>query len=184
MPRVYPKVVVRRNVSNQSSRRGARPNQIGVHTTESGDVKGIGDLANMAAYFDRPEVEASSTVIVDLDGTSARCMPDEAKPWTQAAYNTGALTIEQIARASYSRSVWMKRTPELDETARWIAYWSNKWGIPAKHLLDPKRSGVFGHKAYGLAGGGHVDPGPHYPWRYVMARARLYKAAQRRRKNL
>lgn len=178
-PRAFPNVVVKRTVRNGSQRApGQRVDQAGVHTTESGDVKGISDVVGMVGYFDRAGIDASSTVVNDAEGNSGRCLPDSMKPWTQAAYNGRAVTIEQIARAAFTRKVWFSRTPQLDETARWLAYWSIKHPIPLKHVLDPDAPGVHGHKSYGAAGGGHVDPGPNYPWRYVMARARVYRAMQ------
>lgn len=181
MPRIYPRVVVRRNVRNQSSRNGGRPDLIVLHTTESHNRPGTSDLTSIAAWFDNPAAQASSHVVVDADGTSARLVSDGMKAWTQAAYNPRALSVEQIGHASTSRSVWKRSYRlELDETARWIAYWSRKHDIPIRRVR-PHQSGVIGHQGLGIAGGGHHDPGEHYPWRYVLGRARVYRVLQNKK---
>lgn len=180
MPRIYPRVVIRRNVRNQSLRGTDRPDLIVVHTTESHNRPGTSDLASIAAWFDNPVSQSSSHVVVDADGTSARLVADTRKAWTQAAFNPRALSIEQIGFASTTRLGWLRQRRELRETARWIAYWSRKHDIPIVRIR-PHRSGVIGHQGLGQAGGGHHDPGPNYPWRYVLAKARIYKTLQIRR---
>jgi hypothetical protein len=175
MSRYVPHVVVRRHSPNQSSRNGVRPQIIVLHSTESDNVRGSsGDLAAVCGFLCRPPVEASSNVIVDSDGHSARLVNDEGKAWAQAGYNSVALSIEQIGRAASER--WTR--DELRETARWIARWSKKYGIPirlgAVEGGRVARSGVVTHKMLGVIGGGHVDPGSAYPMEAVLALARFY----------
>lgn len=180
MPRIYPKVVLRRNVRNQSGRNGDRPDLIVIHTTESHNRPGTSDLQSIADWFDNASSQASSHVLVDADGTSARLVSDEMKAWTQASYNPRCLSIEQIGFASTTRAGWLTQRKELRETARWIAYWSRKHGIPIRRVR-PTRTGVIGHQGLGAGGGGHHDPGENYPWGYVLAKARIYKTLQLRR---
>ncbi|MGI8624185.1 MAG: N-acetylmuramoyl-L-alanine amidase [Solirubrobacteraceae bacterium] len=176
MSRVTPRVVVRRTSPNQSSRNGTRPSLIVLHSTESDQRAGSSDLAGVAEYLSRTAVQASSHVITDADGYSARLVADSRKSWAQAAYNPMALSIEQIGRAASEH--WKR--DEYRETARWIARWSKLWHIPIRvgavsggRVL---RSGVVTHKMLGAAGGGHVDPGPRYSVPDVLALARFYKA--------
>jgi N-acetyl-anhydromuramyl-L-alanine amidase AmpD len=121
-------------------------------------------------------VQASSHVIVDGDGHSARLVPDERKAWAQAAYNPFALAIEQIGIAASER--WTR--DEIRETARWIARWSKKYGIPIRTGAVSgglvTRSGVVTHKMLGPLGGGHVDPGPRFPFDACLKLARFYRA--------
>lgn len=173
--RVKPNVVVERNVVNQSSRSGVRPRLIVLHSTESTEVKGSGDLAAIAAYFDNPAAQASSHVITDGDGNSARCVPDAAKAWTCVSFNSLSLNIEQIGRAA--STVWSEEIQR--ETARWIAKWSKDWGIPivrgAVSGTSVTRSGVVFHSELGAAGGGHSDPGANYPIGKVLDLAEAYR---------
>src|SRR5688572_14984484 len=78
-----PSVVLTRNSPNQSDRTGG-PGAIAIivlHSTESHPRPGNGDLASIAEYF-QGDVDASSHVITDDDGHSARCVPDARKAWT------------------------------------------------------------------------------------------------------
>jgi hypothetical protein len=175
-----------RIVGNQSSREGAQPELIVLHTTfdpRSGtkpvvrDEPGIGDLKRLGAYFDDPKTEASSHVANDAEGNDARYVRDRRKAWTVAAFNSVSLNIEQIGSAGFDRRTWMvKRQPQLENTARWIAHWHRRWDIPIRRAevsgSTVTRSGVATHDQLGSAGGGHHDPGKGYPLRYVLRLAR------------
>jgi hypothetical protein len=176
MARYRPRVVYRRRSPNQSSRRGVRPRLIVIHSTESSNIRGSSrDLRGVADYLCRPSVQASSHVITDGDGNSARLVDDRAKAWTCAHYNGVSLNIEQIGRAASER--WTR--DEIRETARWVARWSKMYGIPIRQgaVRDGRvvRSGVVTHKQLGRLGGGHVDPGPRYPFTAMLRLARFYR---------
>lgn len=181
--RVRPTVVVSKNVVNQSERSGVPVKGIVLHSTESHNRPGSSDLEAIVGWFDNPAAQASSHVIVDADGNSARCLPDSRKAWTCASYNSATLNIEQIGFASQGRRGWRRNWRELRETARWIALWSRRHRIPIRrgHAANGAitRSGVLTHKQLGTLGGGHVDPG-QYPLRRVLLLARLYKLAPRK----
>lgn len=178
--RLYPKVVVRRNVRNQSARSGSI-RAIIVHDTESDNRAGASDLAAIGTWFDNPKAQASSAVCTDGDGTSARYVADDRKAWHAAAYNSATLGIEQIGHAT--QGVWSKA--EVDETARWLAYWSIKHGIPLRRGACSNgqitRTGVLRHMDLGSAGGGHHDPGVGFPLDACIVRARHFRAAMIRR---
>ena len=122
MSRYTPNVVKTLNSPNQSSRNGARPRLIVVHSTESPNTKGTADIIGVGRYLCRADVAASSHVITDADGQSVRLVPDERKAWTQAWWNPWCLSIEQVGRAA--QADWAR--DEVRETARWIARWSVK----------------------------------------------------------
>jgi hypothetical protein len=170
-----------RLVRNRSSREGTRPVLIPLHTTEGSNHPGITDLEGLASLFDTTGSQASSTVANDGEGNDARFCRDEDKPWTQAAVNRWSLSIEQIGFASTTRAQWFaKYSHQLANTARWIAHWHRKWGIPIRRGFAPAgipiRSGVVSHKQLGIPGGGHTDPGPGYPFKYVLLLARYFAA--------
>jgi hypothetical protein len=171
-----PRPDLRTNVRNQSSRGGARPRLIVIHTTESVNRRGVTDIRGIVAWFNSSRSQASSHVVNDGEGRDARLVPDSRKAWTQGAFNAVALSIEQVGRASTSRSTWLRSyRRQLDNTALWIAYWSRTHGIPvrrgATRGCGVVRSGVVSHNQLGC-GNTHTDPGPGYPWDYVLRRAR------------
>lgn len=176
MSRYRPNVVHTQQSPNASSRGGVKPKLIVVHSTESDNINGSSrDLVNMAGYLSRASVQASSHVIIDADGNSARLVADGEKAWTQANLNPHCLSIEQIGRAS--QKSWTR--DELREAARWIAFWSKKWGIPIRKGKTSGttvlRSGVVRHSDLGAAGGSHHDPGPGYPLESVLNLAKFYR---------
>lgn len=177
--RALPSVVIRRNVRNQSSRNGVRPRLIVIHSTESHNRPGSGDLAAIGTWFDNPRAQASSHVCTDADGHSARYVGDRAKAWHVAGYNAVSLGIEQIGQAS--QGSWSEA--EINETARWCALWSIRWGIPLTHGQVGSgmvvKAGIVTHASLGAMGGGHHDPGSAYPLSHMIRRARHYKRLRR-----
>lgn len=159
----------RRSVYNQSSRNGVKPKVIVLHSTESHNRPGTSDLESIASWFNNPAAGSSSHVVNDAEGFSAQLVPDSRKAWTQAAYNPQSLSVEQIGFAS--QSSWP--LAQLRNTAKYIAYWSKKYGIP---ITSSTTHGVTLHSRLGAAGGGHHDPGNNYPFERVLELARDYKA--------
>lgn len=183
--RLHPNVVVRHRSPNQSARVAVPLCLITLHDTEGANLPdSIKDLVGLGDFFARPSVQASSHVADDSDGNSARFVSDHAKAWHCAGFNSYSLGIEQIGFASESRVTWRKSWRQLRETARWIAYWSIKYGIPIRRaIVDDNdgtviRSGVIRHMDLGVIGGGHSDPGPNYPFSRVLLLARVFKAAR------
>ena len=160
-----PQPEITASVVNQSSRRGLKPRIIVLHTTEGHNRPGLSDLRGLVSFFNNPSAQVSSHVANDAEGNDARIVPDEAKAFTQAAFNSIALSIEQIGFASQAEFP----QAQLENTARWIAHWSRKWNIPIVHSTT---NGVCQHKDLGRAGGGHVDCGPNYPLGRVLSMAR------------
>jgi len=148
-----------------------------IHDTESLNRAGSSDLASIGSLFARSSVQASAHVCTDADGNSGRYVPDERKAWHCAAYNSASLGIEQIGRAA--QTSWPEA--EIKETARWVARWSKKYKIPIRKARVAGGvvlfKGVTTHRALGSAGGGHWDPGYHYPMKRMLAYARKYKRA-------
>lgn len=174
--RLKPNIVIAHEVCNQSARdSGAKIQLLVLHSTESHNRPGDSDLAAIAAYFDNPGAQASSHVVIDGDGHSARCVSDDRKAWTCAGFNSVSLNVEQIGIAA--EGDWPKT--ELDECARWLARWSIKHDVPLQRgevsgsrVVKP---GVVTHKQLGAIGGGHVDPGDAYPVGKVIDRAKEIK---------
>lgn len=181
--RLAPNVVVHHSSPCQSERAPLPLNLIVLHDTEGSNIpNSVADLSGLGDWFGNFSAQASSHVATDGDGNSARFVSDRKKAWHCAGYNSASLGIEQIGFASTSRVGWLKNWKQLRETARWIAYWSHRYGIPIRKGAVSggvvTRAGVLRHMDLGIIGGGHSDPGAAYPFGRVLALARLYKAAR------
>lgn len=178
--RIEPHVVIRKDVRNQSSRGGAPIRLFVVHSTAGANIPhSARDLAGVVAWFDNPKSQASSNVIVDSDGQSARCVNDNRKAWAQAYYNPWCLSVEQIGEGG---SHVVPRV-ELQETARWLALWHSRYpSVPLRkgsvskdgRILKP---GVVRHSELGNLGGGHpLCPGSGMDLAYCLDYARRIAA--------
>ncbi len=178
--RLRPRVRLRTSSPNVSERLSVPLNLLVLHSTESHNRPGDSDLAGVAGWFDNPSADASCHVVVDADGHSARCVPDRLKAWQVGTYNSAALGIEQIGFASQGWFAWRKSWRQMRESARWLAHWSIRYGIPLRRATVAGgavvRSGVTTHAELGVEGGGHHDPGP-FPFHRVLWLARAYRAA-------
>lgn len=169
-------------VCNRSSRNGAEPCLVVIHTTESHDRPGRLDVDSIHGWFDNSVSDASSNVIVDAEGHSTTCVPDCDKAWTQSRFNPYALSIELIAFAKTPRWRWLKRQRQLKKAAKFCAYWCRTHKIPVRRAAVNARtatitkSGICGHGDLGAAGGGHWDPGPGFPWDRFMRYVAYYRA--------
>jgi hypothetical protein len=176
-----------RVVPNQSSRGGAVPELIVIHATTDPnatggpvfrDRPGIKDLVHLGNWFAKPRSQVSSHVANDAEGNDARYVSDGRSAWTEVAFNSVSLAIEQIGSVGFDRATWMKRRPQLIDTARWIAHWHRRWGIPIQRATVDGSTvtapGIATHAQLGRAGGGHSDPGPGYPLAYVLRLARSF----------
>jgi hypothetical protein len=173
--RIRPNVVHRRLSPNRYHPRGAQPSLIVIHSTESPNRKGTSDLEAIGALFASPAREAAAQVCTDGEGQSARYVRDEDAAYACVSYNRVSLNIEQIGYASQEQ--WPEA--QIKETARWVAVWSVRHGIPIRKGRTASgrvlRSGVVTHRSLGSAGGGHWDPGYHYPMKRMLELARHYR---------
>jgi N-acetyl-anhydromuramyl-L-alanine amidase AmpD len=152
-----PPAVVR-NSPNQSSRNGSPIRRIVLHSTE-------GNYGGAVMWLTNPKSQASAHIVISATGQTTRLVPDDRKAWHVASDNPDSLGIEQEGFAS--QDAWPEA--QLQATARWIAWWSKKYGIPITHSAT---RGVCLHSDLGQAGGGHHDPGAAYPLERVLNMAR------------
>ena len=174
MSRVHPSVDLTHISSNRSSRLGRKPILIVLHATVSHNQLGLRDLRALGNYFALPSTRASAHVATDAEGNSGRFVWDKDKAWHCGWYNGRSLGAEQVW---YPGDIW---TPEqIRETARWVAHWSKKYGIPIRvgktYAGVVTKSGVVTHRSLGRLGGGHTDP-PHYPMTTLITKARYFRS--------
>lgn len=106
-------------------------------------------------------------------GLTARAVDDDQIAWGVANRNTGSLQIEFEGNAGWTRAHWMLRQTQLHKGARWMAWWSKRWGIP---LVYSTERGVSRHADQSRKyGGDHFDPGGGFPFSYLLWLANWYK---------
>lgn len=168
---------VKRSVVNQSSRNGT-PLLFVIHCTEGQNMPGVTDLRNLGDWFDNPAADCSAHVGVDNAGNSAQYVPDNAKAWHVAYFNSRSLGIEMIGRAK--QTFWPDA--QMRKTAKYVAYWAWKYGIPVRKAKVNTtsgailRSGVIRHSELGELGGNHNDPGTSFKMTRLLWLARFYRA--------
>ena len=157
---------------NHSSRNGATVKYVVIHTAE-----GARTAASLGNYFSNPSVDASSHVGID-NGTIEQYVSYDRAAWTLLNGNPVSDNAELCAFARWSRDEWFQNQGMLDRAAQWIADRCRARGIPIRKLtpgqIDAGWSGVIGHAdwTYSAIGqGDHTDPGPNFPWDYVISKA-------------
>lgn len=177
--RAFPKVVVRDTSPHQSARSTGITSAV-VHDTESHNRKGASDLKAIGGVFHSRE--ASAHRCTDADGHTAIYVADTRKAWHGGVFNSPTLGLEQIGFATFDRAKWKSKDHLLHETARNLAEWSRRHRVPLRKGKVRgsyiAKTGILTHRQLGGAGGGHWDPGYHYPMGYVLWLARGYKRAQ------
>lgn len=162
-------------VRNQSERRGPIL-AVAVHTTEGGT---LGSVRN---WFNNPASQASSHIGIGTNGETEQWVTSDRKAWTIGAANSWTLNIEFIGHADQPASAW--REAQVKAGARWLAYWSLKYGIPIQKANCRNvngqcvctKKGVIRHSDVTAAGfGSHTDPGPAFPMDDFLRYARYYR---------
>ena len=148
------------------------PVRIVVHTTESHDEEGLGDLRGIANYWSRTPEGLGAHVIVDKDGNSALCGDPSRVMYAVKGRNTGTFHIELIGRAKFLPTVWWLRLAQLNKAAKWIA-WVN-YEYPLVRIVFDADTGVSGHRDQ--PNQTHWDPGTGFPMRYLIRRAQQFRA--------
>lgn len=159
----------RRNVVNHSFRSGVVPRILVAHYTVSPNVDGWGDVNAIVNYFNRAEIDASSTYIIDFEGNCAYIVDEDLKPWTQGFFNPWSISIEFIATGSESKKEWKtKGRAGLKKAAKVFADASLRWNIPIR-IVNPEGCGT---PPKGLTdhdrlecGNFHTDVKPAFPMR-------------------
>lgn len=145
---------------------------IAVHTTEA-----TAGNTSVIAYLERNR-SGSYQVMIDFDGEEVRMVPDGRQAWAAMKQgNARGLHLCVMGRAEWNRERWLQEGKLLERTAQRIATWSRDYGIPLTKInaQDARAGarGVLGHIDISQAWGesDHWDPGHHFPYREVLARA-------------
>ncbi|WP_028477913.1 N-acetylmuramoyl-L-alanine amidase [Nocardia sp. CNY236] len=143
------------------------------HTTES-----EGGNTSVIGYLERTRAGSYQTM-VDFDGEEVRMVPDNRQAW--GAMNQGnrrGLHVCAMGRAEWDRARWLREGKLLERTAMRYAEWSRLYSIPLVKISAPQAAagqrGIVGHIDISAAfhESDHWDPGHHFPYDVVIARAR------------
>lgn len=147
---------------------------LAVHTSE-GDSTAV----DLGEYCQDTANEASYNLIIDKNGDSCRSNDDDYAPW--AAGPTGNDKCWHVCVTGYAdwaRADWLARLDQLDVLGDAIAATADHYGIPIARIdgdqLAAGERGLVGHAdiSAAWAESDHYDPGPDFPWDYVLDRAR------------
>lgn len=157
---------------NSSSRDGRSVKWVVIHTAE-----GIRKAADLRAYFERSSI-ASVHAIADDYTLLDNLVSYSRAAWTLRNGNKVSDNLELCGFAKWSREEWLNNHKGmLDNAAAWIKSRCLARGIPVRKLdaagVRRGDAGVIGHVDYtnGTGDGTHWDPGPGFPWDYVIAKA-------------
>jgi hypothetical protein len=139
-------------------------------------AEGARTVESLGRYF-QSGVPASSHVGIDNNRIEQYVYYDRMS-WTLLNGNPISDNAELCAFARWTRAEWFQNQRMLDLAAQWIADRCKARGIPIRKLspvqIDAGMSGVIGHAdwTYSRIGDGdHTDPGPNFPWDYVIDKA-------------
>jgi hypothetical protein len=155
-----------------SSRNGETVIWVAIHTAQ-----GARKAEDLRAYFERPEINASSHAIVDDNVLLDNLVPYDRAAWTLRDGNAISDNLEICAFAEWSREEWLRHPRMLALTAQWIRQRCLARGIPIAKIgpagVRLRVAGVIGHIDYteGTNDGTHWDPGPNFPWDVVLSQA-------------
>lgn len=144
-------------------RRSSNPKIIVLHNTDGPNQAGIGDLK--ATESTLRQRGFSVHVVNDSEGKCARLCPDDVVAYHAAGANVNSLGIEQVGKIGQPLSAYTDA--QIDNTAKWIGYWSKKYNIPIKRS---KTNGICAHHEVTDT---TCMTGP-YPWDKVLAKAAEY----------
>jgi hypothetical protein len=158
---------------------GNMGNPFGVvlHDTESHEVKGIGDIQGIVAFWERTADKLGAHFIVDQEGNIGQCGDPTELMFHCGGANTGRVGIEQINFASSTKQQWESHPEQLIKVAKLLAWLNHEYGIP---LRVSTVNGISTHAMQSKIhpeSGGHTDPGAGYPLEEVVAMAREFKQA-------
>lgn len=145
-----------------------------LHTTEN-------ELGTPAENIIRYQVNTRSGSyhrLIDATGKITLANTDGWQTWSTGNIgNDIALHASVVWWAKTTRPEWLSQPQILEAVARVFAFWSRTYNIPLRKLtreqLGRKESGFAGHLEAQVWGNtDHWDPGYHFPYDVVLARAK------------
>ncbi len=156
-----------RTSPNASSRHGQRVDLLVLHET-------AGAYATSVDWLRNPISEVSAHLVLNERGDAcAQLVPLDRKAWTQAAYNSRAVSLELATKKSQG----FDSLHQLQVAARIFAWLSMTLRISARPVIAGVGAGLSRHLDLGAAGGGHTSCGPDDEhWRLFVSLVRAERA--------
>lgn len=150
------------------------------HSTESAEVRG-GAYNVGAGWFAKKASKVSAHIVVD-DGADPRypdgvveCVKPGDTAWHATSANAGGYGIEIVGRAAQSGGDWSDpySLAAIRNACHWVNSNPSLAAIPRRWLTDAQlrngERGMIPHSQVSrVLGGTHTDPGPGFPYAYVM----------------
>ena len=159
--------------ANDDGIRQTPPRVIFIHTFEGRDL----DAAEMARYQLSPAAGGSYTIVIDVDGKTARENDDEFIPWSAGpTANRAGHHISLAGQAAFSRDTWLSRTKQIDKLIEVIAAYCRQYGYPPViRVAGELAAGKWGMSTHAEASKAwretdHTDPGVNFPLDVVRDR--------------
>jgi N-acetyl-anhydromuramyl-L-alanine amidase AmpD len=134
-----------------------------IHDTESSTAEAA------LGWFESPQSLVSAHYVIDRDGTTYRCVPEDRRAWHAGKsllagrpnLNDFSIGIELVGFATQPYPA-----DQIDTLVELCVDLCLRYpGI----TLDR----IVGHEDIAIPPGRKTDPGPHFPWAEVRARIRL-----------
>ena len=157
-----------------------------IHTAECAEVRSAAE--NVATWGARPAADggpkgASWHYMVDADSVT-QSVREKDIAWHAGPVNAFSIGIEHAGYHTQTAAQWADPYSRamLERSAQIVGDICRRYLIPvqrltAEDLRAGQKKGITGHVdvTMGLSGGkGHVDPGPHFPWDWYLARVRFH----------
>jgi len=160
--------------------------RIAIHTMENSELP-FNQAESVADWFANkhapkyPAPQASPHFNVDRDSIVQSVRVTDVA-WHAKGANHNSIGIELAGRHSQSAADWQDEVSQaILRNAAGLCRWLcaerpiTVRKLSLEEILDDSESGFLGHvdatKAYKIAGG-HVDPGPHFPWTQFLTMIR------------
>lgn len=137
---------------------GERPRTVGVviHSTEGDSLP--------TAWFARSGGDGVGAHAAFSDHAAVQYLGMERKAWHAGDANGAWIGFEHVGHAHWTRHQWLEHSTMLHLSANRVAWLCHEF-----HLGRPRKGrNIRSHASGGEAWGGHVDPGPNFPWDAYM----------------
>jgi hypothetical protein len=162
----------------------AKVDRVHIHTTEGHERPGQARV--VATMFHLPtSPQAAAHFVVDSAET-IQLVRECDLAWDSGSSSWGGISVEHVGTALQSALEWDDDYSRavLDRSARLVAGVCKRWSIPVVRLSPTEIAagarGIAGHRDLNLAHkevGGHVDPGPNFPWAAYLKLVEAYSVS-------
>jgi N-acetyl-anhydromuramyl-L-alanine amidase AmpD len=144
-----------------------QPRQVVIHATRSGISNFPREFEATLNWFSSSNSQASTHWVIDRDGTTGRCVPDNRQAWHAGESNAWSWGIELCQGVEADGFT----EPQIDKLVEVCAGYCQDFGIPPAHVTFDAMHGFIGHEetSQGIRAR-KSDPGIRFDWNGFIAR--------------